>query len=158
MDPKSEALRTLAETHRFFHRTVRCLDESDSLFKAHPETMTVASHVAHAAQVVDWFSAGAFENVWNLDFPAQQAVTNAAGSFDAARAELDAAWRRLTERIERSTESELAAAMPDNPILGAVPRVHIVSSLVDHTAHHRGALAVYARLAGKSPGMPYGDD
>ncbi len=26
-----------------------------------------------------------------------------------------------------------------------------------HTAHHRGALAVYARLLGKVPAMPYMD-
>jgi uncharacterized damage-inducible protein DinB len=28
--------------------------------------------------------------------------------------------------------------------------------MVEHTAHHRGALTVYSRLLGKVPLMPYG--
>ena len=35
------------------------------------------------------------------------------------------------------------------------PRLGVVSGIVDHTAHHRGSLAVYARLRGKVPPMPY---
>ena len=48
--------------------------------------------------------------------------------------------------------------MSDNPILGARPRYYLVSAITDHTAHHRGVLAVYARLLGRTPDMPYGDD
>lgn len=158
MDLKAEALGTIAATRKFFDRTTRCLDEGDSTFRPHPATMTAASHVAHAAQVVDWFRAGAFENDWNLDFAAQQAETDAVNSLTEARRRLDGAWHRLTERIGRASEPELAAAMPDNPILQSVPRVHAVAAIVDHMGHHRGALAVYARLAGKCPEMPYGDD
>ncbi|MCF8432232.1 MAG: DinB family protein [Melioribacteraceae bacterium] len=33
----------------------------------------------------------------------------------------------------------------------------VVGAIADHSAHHRGALAVYARLAGKVPKMPYGE-
>ena len=47
--------------------------------------------------------------------------------------------------------------MAENPILGARPRYELIEALVDHSAHHRGALTVYARLAGKVPEMPYGD-
>lgn len=158
MNLRSEALRQLADTRRFFERTTRCLEESDSTFKAHPATMCAASHVAHVAQVVDWFAAGAFENVWDMDFPTLQAATDKVASLAEARAAFDATWRRLTERIERSSEADLAEPLADNPILGVVPRVHVISSIVDHTGHHRGALAVYARLAGKVPEMPYGDD
>lgn len=158
MDLKAEALGTIAATRKFFDRTTRCLDESDSTFRPHPATMTVASQVAHAAQVIDWFRAGAFENDWNMDFAAQQAETDRVTSLATARAWLDAAWARLVERLERASEAELAAAMHDNPILQTLPRVHVVAAIVDHAAHHRGALAVYARLAGRSPEMPYGDD
>ena len=35
------------------------------------------------------------------------------------------------------------------------PKGAAAQGLVDHTAHHRGALAVYARLVGKTPSMPY---
>ena len=158
MNLRAEALHDLAATRKFFERTTRCLDESDSTFRAHPATMSIASHVAHTAQVADWFRAGAFDGVWDMDFPRLQAETDAASSLAAARAAFDAAWNALTARVETASEEELAAPMPDNPILGAVPRCHVISAVVDHTGHHRGALAVYARLAGKTPEMPYGDD
>jgi len=45
--------------------------------------------------------------------------------------------------------------MPEGPVLGGAPRIAIVSGITDHTAHHRGALTVYARLSGKVPPMPY---
>ena len=158
MELKTEALGTIAATKRFFDRTTRCLEEADSTFKAHPATMSVASQVAHVAQVADWFRAGAFEDRWNMDFEGQQAETDGVTSLAAARDALDAAWQRLTAQLERATEEELAAPMADNPILGTLPRVHAVAALVDHTGHHRGALAVYARLAGKFPEMPYADN
>ena len=158
MELKAEALSTLADTRRFFERTTRCLTESDSSLRPHPATMTAAGQVAHAAQVADWFGAGAFDGAWNLDFEAQQAETDRVTSLAEARAWFDRAWTRITERIESATEAELAAPMADNPILGTLPRIHVVSSIVDHTGHHRGALAVYARLAGREPEMPYADD
>ena len=42
--------------------------------------------------------------------------------------------------------------------MGGVPRAAILSGITDHTAHHRGALTVYARLLGKTPPMPYADN
>jgi hypothetical protein len=39
--------------------------------------------------------------------------------------------------------------------MGGAPRASIIDGLTDHTAHHRGSLAVYARLRGKTPPMPY---
>ena len=35
--------------------------------------------------------------------------------------------------------------------MAGAPRSSIVDGLADHTAHHRGSLAVYARLRGKVP-------
>ena len=40
--------------------------------------------------------------------------------------------------------------------MGGVPKFAVISALSDHTAHHRGSLAVYACLIGKEPKMPYG--
>ena len=158
MQLKSEALATLEATRRFFDRTTRCLGEADSAFRATPATMSVASQVAHVAQVTDWFCTGAFDNHWRLDFAEQQAETDRVGSLATARKWLDEAWQRLTSRVEAASEEELAEALNDNPILPGKPRVHVVAAVVDHTGHHRGALAVYARLAGKVPEMPYADD
>jgi uncharacterized damage-inducible protein DinB len=158
MELRTEALDTLDATRRFFDRTTRCLDESDSTFRATEATMTVASHVAHVAQVAEWFHAGVFDGHWNMDIAGQQAITDRVASLAEARAWLDRAWSGLRTRVESASEEELAEILPDNPILPGVPRVHIAAALADHVAHHRGALAVYARLAGKVPEMPYADD
>jgi uncharacterized damage-inducible protein DinB len=45
--------------------------------------------------------------------------------------------------------------MAPNVIFGEIPRWSVILGLVDHTAHHRGALTVYARLKGLTPPMPY---
>lgn len=158
MSLKSQALAAIAETRRYFDRTTRCLTEADSGLRATPESRSVAQQIAHTAQVIDWFREGAFEDRWNLDIPALDAEAALATSLAAARGDLAAAWKRLCEQVEEAGESGLAAAMQDNPILGARPRHTMVQAIVDHTAHHRGALAVYARLAGRTPEMPYGED
>jgi uncharacterized damage-inducible protein DinB len=49
----------------------------------------------------------------------------------------------------------MAAPIADGPVLGGAPRSAILAAMGDHTAHHRGALTVYARLRGKTPAMPY---
>jgi uncharacterized damage-inducible protein DinB len=41
--------------------------------------------------------------------------------------------------------------------MGGEPRLAIVGAICEHTAHHRGALAVYARLLGYAPPIPYGE-
>jgi len=157
MQLKTEALMTLDATRRFFDRTTRCLTEADSGFRASPETWTVAAHIAHVAQTLDWFREGCFDDRWRMDFDAMTGETAAATSLAEARAGLAAAWDRLRARIEAASEAELAGTIADNPILPGRPRVHLVDAVVDHTGHHRGALAVYARLAGRVPEMPYAD-
>jgi uncharacterized damage-inducible protein DinB len=39
--------------------------------------------------------------------------------------------------------------------MGGQPISDIVWGMVEHTAHHRGALTVYSRQLGKIPVMPY---
>ena len=157
MSHKSDALYEIQTTRHFFHRSTRCLDEGDSGFRATPETMTVAQQVAHTALTIDWLRDGMFDDNWDMDFEKGAAAANAFTSLDAARAELDAAWSRLEARVEAASEEELAQPLADNPILGVRPRYAVINAVVDHTGHHRGALTVYARLAGKVPEMPYGD-
>jgi uncharacterized damage-inducible protein DinB len=47
------------------------------------------------------------------------------------------------------------AELPKDGVMGGAPRIAIVGAIADHTAHHRGALTVYARLLGVVPPMPY---
>jgi uncharacterized damage-inducible protein DinB len=37
------------------------------------------------------------------------------------------------------------------------PKMAVIAAVADHTSHHRGSLAVYARLLSKTPQMPYGE-
>jgi uncharacterized damage-inducible protein DinB len=155
---RDEALDEIEATRKFFDRTTRCLTEADSGFRPSPGTWSVASQVAHAAFTLDWFREGVFDGRWDMEFDRQIAEASTATSLDAERRKLADAWRRLRERVEAATDEELEAPMADNPILGARPRYHLMSAVTDHTAHHRGSLAVYARLLGRVPDMPYGDD
>ena len=120
--------------------------------------MTVASHVAHVAQVVDWFREGSLHDRWNMDFPAQVAITEGVTSLAAAQAWLADAFARFRVEISAASDERLAEPRADNPILQTRPRFHGAGAVVDHCAHHRGALAVYARLLGREPLMPYGED
>jgi uncharacterized damage-inducible protein DinB len=158
LDLKAEALAEVNATEKFFDRTARCLDEADSAFRPHPATYSVAAHLDHAADAIDWFREGCLHDRWSMDFESAIAESHRATSLEAARAELAMAFSRLREEIAGTSAERLAETLPDNPILPGKPRLHVVSAIVDHTAHHRGALAVYARLLGKEPLMPYGDD
>ncbi len=157
MSLKAEALQQIQATRQFFDRTTRCLAESDSGFRGSPETMTVAQQVAHTAQTIDWLREGGLEDRWEMDFEKSMAVTHAVKSLAEARRWLAEAWERLETRTKASSDEELGQPMADNPILGCRRRYHLYEGITDHCAHHRGALAVYARLAGKVPEMPYAD-
>lgn len=154
---QQEALAEIAATRKFFDRTTSVFDEADSGFRATPETMTVAAMVAHVAQTLDWFREGGFEDRWRLDWEAMAAETAGVASLAAARRWLDEAWERLRAAVEAMPEAKLAETIAENPILPARPRYHVIEGVVDHTGHHRGALAVFARLRGKVPPMPYGE-
>ena len=57
--------------------------------------------------------------------------------------------------IDANCEAAWVEPLPPGPIMGGLPRLAVFGALTDHTAHHRGALSVYARLLGKVPPMPY---
>ena len=57
--------------------------------------------------------------------------------------------------VGAASDEELFSPITDTRIMNGAPRAAVVSGIVDHTAHHRGSLAVYARLLGKVPEMPY---
>jgi uncharacterized damage-inducible protein DinB len=39
--------------------------------------------------------------------------------------------------------------------MSGLPKRAILHGMADHTAHHRGSLAVHVRTLGKVPPMPY---
>jgi len=141
----------------FFDRSTRVLEEADSGFRPQAELMTAAQQVAHVAQTLDWFVDGVSRpEGFDLDFEKHAKEVNAVTSLAAARAWLEKAYTMAIAFLRSKSEAELTAALPDGPILGGQPMGDIVWAMVEHTAHHRGALTVYSRLRGKTPPMPYG--
>jgi uncharacterized damage-inducible protein DinB len=141
----------------FFERSTRVLEENDSEFRPREEMMTVAQQVAHAAQTLDWFIDGASRpEGFDLNFEEQAKALKELKSLTKARARFTAACERACEFLRSKTPEELARPLPPGPIMGGQPISDIVWSMVEHTAHHRGALTVYSRLLGKVPPMPYG--
>lgn len=118
--------------------------------------MTVTGQVVHVAQTLDWLREGGFDGVWKMEFEAMAKEGAQVKSLAQARQMLADAWGRFFAVIDGTTDEVLAAEMPANPIMQG-PRYEVIGGVVDHTAHHRGALAVYARLQGKTPAMPYGE-
>lgn len=154
MDPEALCAE-LDATQRFFRTTIACLRAEDAAFAPRPGMYTVAATVAHVARTVDWFVEGAFarpdgfDMAFDLHIAEAQAVTDLA----AAHAWCDRAFSAAAVAL-RSHAGRLGEPLPPG-ILGGLPRAAIVGAITDHTAHHRGALAVYARLLGRDPAMPY---
>jgi len=145
----------LETSHKYIRSTISIFEEEDAGFAPQPELYTVAGHIAHAADSVEWFVDGAFGEGWNMDFEGLIAAARAVETLEEAVAWLDRAFEKAIATFEAASDDDLAAPIPDDRIMPGASRSAIVVPLVDHTAHHRGALTVYARLLGKVPGMMY---
>ena len=153
---KQGMLGQLAAMKEFFDRSTRSLVEADSSFAPKPEMFTAAQQVAHAAQTVEWFLNGAFATGgFDLDFESMEKQVRAITSLAAAREWFERACAAAVDSINAHPEQEWTAPLPEGPIMAGLPRYTIFGALTDHSAHHRGALTVYARLLGKVPPMPY---
>ena len=160
MSPKTQTnvyAAQLRASQEFFNRSTRLLEEADSQFAPSEGMMTVAQQVAHAAQTLDWFLHGTTSpEGFDLDFAKHAQEVAAVTSLAAARAWLDKAYGGAIEFWNAQSEADLSRPLPPGPVMGGQPISAVVWGMVEHTAHHRGALTVYSRLLGKVPPMPYG--
>jgi uncharacterized damage-inducible protein DinB len=155
---KEALLGQIAAVQEYFDRSTRVLEEKDSGFAPKEGMFTAAQVVAHVAQTVEWFIQGALAaGGFDLDFERLDKQVRAVTSLGSARAWMERACAAAKAAIEAHGEAEWAQPLPPGPIMGGLPRLAIFGALMDHTAHHRGALTVYSRLLGKVPPMPYGD-
>jgi len=159
MTPKLQPENIISQINSsktFFENSTRALEEADSNFRPGEGTFTAAQQVAHTAQTIEWFIDGIRRpEGFDLDFEKHAQATNAVTSLTAARAWLDKAYANAIEFLKTQSADDLARTLPPGPIMGGQPVSDVFWGLVDHTAHHRGALTVYARLLGKVPPMPY---
>jgi len=146
---------SIANMKKFFDKGTSCFSEEHDGFAPKPGMFTVAQHVAHAAQVVEWFVDGAFSDTgMTTDFAEHEKHVRAVKTLAEARAWMDRAVKRATDKVNATSMADMMRPIAPG-IMGGVPRIAIVESMAEHTAHHRGALAVYARLLNLEPPMPY---
>lgn len=148
----------ITQALQFFSRTCSVFKEEDSGYAPTPSQFTVAQHVAHVAQTIDWFMEGGFRpEGFDLDFAAHQMAVREVSSLQAAMTWLAEAVDRAAAFLKDQSPESMMEPIADGPIMGGEPRAAIVAAIAEHTAHHRGALSVYARLLGYTPPMPYAD-
>ena len=149
----SAEIRVLKE---FFDRSTHVFTEEHSGYTPVPGTFTVVNHVAHTARTIEWFVEGAFRpEGFSMDFEKIDAEACAETSLTQARAWMDRAVAAAIATIESKSMADMLQPLPEGPVMGGQPRAAIIGAITDHTAHHRGALTVYARMLGLKPLMPY---
>ncbi len=147
----------LLASKAFFERSTGVLEEGDSQFRPQEGMMTAAQQVAHTAQTLDWFIEGASRpEGFDLDFAKHAQALESVTSLAAARRKLETAYANAVQFLRSRSPEELAQPLPPGPVMGGLPITEIVWAMVEHSAHHRGALTVYSRMLGKVPPMPYG--
>ena len=150
------AVAQLDAAHEYFNRSTRNLTEAHSTFMPAEGMMTAAQQVAHAAHTIDWFVEGAFRpEGFDMNWEEHVKKVNSYTSLAAAHAWFDKAVANAKTVVAAKSEADLLAPLPEGPIMGGLPRMAIFGAITDHTAHHRGALTVYARVKGIVPPMPY---
>ena len=154
----NQAVREILQVRERFNRSTAKLTEAISEFAPAEGMMTAAQQVAHCARVIDWFLEGAFRpEGFDLNFEKQIEQVLAVKSLASARSWFDASIQAALEKLASCTDEELAIPLPAGPIMSGMPTFDIVSAIVDHTAHHRGALTTYARANGIVPPDPFTD-
>jgi uncharacterized damage-inducible protein DinB len=151
-----QAVQELSSAQEYFNRSTRNLKEEHSGYAPAAGMMTVAQQVAHTAHTVDWFLQGAFRpEGFDMNWDEHVKQINSYTSLGKAREWFNKAIETAKAFVATKSDADLLTPLPDGPIMGGAPRMAIFSAITDHTAHHRGALTVYARNQGIVPPMPY---
>lgn len=153
---KEGLLNELRGSKDYFDRSSRCLEEAHAGYRPSGDSLSTAEQIAHVGQTIDWFLDGVKnDGQFDMDFENHMKDVMKTKTLADARAWVDRAFAAMIEYIESTPIEELSKPFPPGPIMGGAPRFAIVGGIVDHTAHHRGALTVYARLQNLTPAMPY---
>jgi uncharacterized damage-inducible protein DinB len=154
---KQGLIEQLKTQESFFLNTISVLSEEDSNFKPQAEMYSVAQQIAHAADTVGWFFDGVFtDKGYDMNFENYNEKMEKYTSLEESVKYFKDEFAKGISKLETIDDSELYEPIKGEIMTGA-PKLAIVGAISDHTAHHRGSLAVYARLLGKVPKMPYGE-
>ena len=152
---KQELVNQVLASKTFLDKSTDVLTEEDSGLTPVEGMMTAAQQISHIAQTADWFMEGVFGDGFNMNFEESTKEIMAVTSLDEARKWLQRSYDNVVETIGSKTEEKLNELTPEGAVMGSTPKVLVLGGIPEHTAHHRGALTVYTRLAGKVPSMPY---
>lgn len=154
---KEGLIEQLKTQEKFFLNTISCLTEEDSGLKPKEEMLTVAQQIGHTTETITWFLEGTFGTKgYDMNFDNYMEKMKKYTSFENCVKEFKDATAKGIALISDLPESELVAPIT-GPIMAGAPKMAVIGAIGDHTAHHRGSLAVYARLLGKVPAMPYSE-
>ncbi len=182
--PELESAVRIRAHKQFFRRTLQAFEEQDAAFQPRPEMLSVAGHIHHVIAGLELFLAGVFPAMerfqgreWRSRRGEGQTWLGLGPGFtsmewtkvsnedlsgaDGGEAPLAFALRAFEETMDLAAElygqlsrQELLMMLPENPIQLRTPQ-EALEIMLDHTAHHRGALAQYARLLDREPKIPY---
>jgi uncharacterized damage-inducible protein DinB len=159
MSLAQQAQADLEMARERFNRSIKSLTEAESTFQPAAGMMTAAQQVAHVAHTIDWFIPRAFSpDGFSTPFEALAEPVRTCGSLAAATAWFNRAIDAAKQTIASKSDADLLAPLPAGRIMGGAPRLQVVRGMIEHAAHHRGALTVYARVAGLVPGSAYAKD
>ena len=150
-----QAAEMVRNERKLFLNLIQAFAPEDGAFRPKDGMMNVAQQVHHVAFTVKWFREGAFGAGFNLDFAMLENENKRELTLEQALADLNVLYDDYIAFLEDKDEADLMAPMPPNPIFGEMPRMVTLVAQGEHTAHHRGSLAVYLRLLDKVPPMIY---
>ncbi|MBC7982537.1 MAG: DinB family protein [Candidatus Obscuribacterales bacterium] len=177
------AAMRLQRHKEFFHHTVDCFEEQDGPFKPRSNMLSVTGQIHHVTGGIELFLSGlvlsldrfngiqlvsrrapaaqwiglkeGFSNLaWTALSNKDADATTYPQSFENALRGFDETIDLAADIFGQLTPEELVLPLSENP-MGIKNPMYVLEMLIDHTAHHRGALAQYARLLGKEPNFPY---
>ncbi len=140
---------------QFLQNLLQDFTEEHAQFAPLPTMMSVAQQVRHIAGTIDWFHEGLLGAGFDMDFEKHEQRDKTPCTLKEALDHLDQAWNRLCSAVEPLTTEELTLSIGPNEIMPGASRLQVLTAVTDHTAHHRGSLAVYQRLLGLVPRMIY---
>ena len=157
--PANPMVYQLQSSREFFERTTSVFIDEHSGFTPKPDMFTVTQQIAHVADTFNWFHDALVDlKGFDMDFEAMRARMMKIESLAQAREFFVKSHDRLTSLVAGMAPEALGECLPaEDPIMAGAPRAALIAATIEHTAHHRGSLAVYARMLDLVPPMPYGD-
>ena len=157
--PDHDYAESLRNAKKYFEKTLSAFTAADETYAPKPGMFTVAQQVAEAANAIGWFVDGAFSpSGFKTNFEDMQKEVRSFSTLAAAQAFWERQFADAIATIEATPAAEFEKPIAGEKwLMGGLPRIVMFEGIADHTAHHRGSLAVYARLLERTPPMPYLD-